>query len=134
MTRGERLNNPLNIRISNNAWKGKITPSSDADFEQFDTPENGIRAGAKIVLTYFHEGLSTIRQVITRWAPPSENPTEAYIENVSLRSGFDADAHLMFTSIDDLWPVIHGMIDQENGECIYTDEQIKDACAAAIGV
>lgn len=132
-TRGERLNNPGNIRITNQNWIGKIQPSSDQDFEQFDTPEHGIRAMGKIILTYFHNGINTIEGVINKWAPPSENPTDAYIENVCSRSGYNSTAPLMFTSLDDLAPVIMGMIDQEQGGCIYTMGQIKTGCQMALG-
>ena len=132
-TRGERLNNPGNIRITNQQWVGKITPSVDSQFEQFDTPEHGIRAMAKIILTYFHNGINTIDGVINKWAPPSENPTTAYIANVCKWCGYSPDSQLMFTSLDDLSPVILGMINQEQGGCIYTMEQIKTGCQMALG-
>ena len=134
MSRGEKINNPLNIRLSDAHWLGKMSPSSDPDFEQFSSAEYGIRAGAKILLTYFKLGIDTITGIIERWAPPSENPTAAYIENVCNRTGFDADAHLLLTSLDDLWPVIKGMIDQEQGEVIYSDEMIKNGCRMALGL
>ena len=35
--RGYRNNNPLNIRISSNNWKGEIKPSADGSFCQFTT-------------------------------------------------------------------------------------------------
>ena len=42
--RGYRNNNPLNLRISNNAWKGKIPASQNTDgaFEQFQTMAKGL--------------------------------------------------------------------------------------------
>ncbi len=134
MTRGEKNFNPLNIRISTNQWVGKITPSDDPDFEQFDNPIHGIRAGAKILLTYYRNGIDTISGIINKWAPKIENPTDAYIESVCNRSGFDADAHLLMTSLDDIWPVIHAMIDFEQGECIYSEEDIKQGCKEALGL
>lgn len=134
LRRGESLNNPGNIRKSNQNWVGKIEPSSDVDFEQFDTPEHGIRAMAKIILTYFHNGINTITGVITKWAPPNENPTDAYINNVCNQCGVHPDSQLMFTSLDDLAPVILGMIHQEQGRCIYTLEQINTGCHMALGI
>ena len=42
--------------------------------------------------TYYHKyHLCTIRDIITRWAPPNENNTQAYIENVSRLTGIDPD-------------------------------------------
>ncbi len=145
MTRGEKINNPGNIRLSDQHWVGKIYPSSDADFEQFDTPEHGIRAMAKILLTYFHNGINTIgdtydtngtfrRGIISTWAPASDNnPVAAYVENVCSRSGYNENACLMLTSLHDLSPVIFGMIDQEQGGCIYSMDQIETGCRMALG-
>src|SRR5580700_11896111 len=89
-TRGYKLNNPLNIRISDNPWQGKVTPSSDPDFEEFDTPENGIRAAAKIIAGYYKmHGISTLDEIIARWAPATENNCVAYCNTVAQRTGYD---------------------------------------------
>ncbi|MEK6397859.1 MAG: hypothetical protein V4734_07215, partial [Terriglobus sp.] len=37
---------------------------------------------------------ATVRQVITRWAPPNENDTEKYIRDVCSFSGLTADTVL----------------------------------------
>lgn len=131
-TIGERLNNPLNIRLTDNHWLGKLTPSSDKSFEQFDKPENGIRAAAKILLTYYYHGIDTISGIIERWAPTNENPTDAYIHNVCDWTGIDPDAHLMLTSMDDLKPVITAMIKQEQGRCAYADSVIETGIKMAL--
>lgn len=80
--RGIRNNNPLNIRISNNAWLGKVEHNTDGAFEQFITMQMGIRAAVKQIFTYIRRGDDTPTKVINRWAPPSENNTAAYIERV----------------------------------------------------
>ena len=86
--RGVRLNNPGNIRISSINWDGEIKPSSDPDFCQFGSPEKGIRAAAKLFLTYFREyKLNTIQGLINRWAPPTENNTSSYVAQVTLVVG-----------------------------------------------
>jgi hypothetical protein len=42
--------------------------------------------------TYYHTyRLYTIRAIITRWAPPNENNTAAYIRNVSRLTGIAPD-------------------------------------------
>src|SRR5882762_6937836 len=87
-SRGELNHNPGNIRMSSSPWKGKIVPSKDKDFEQFDTAVDGIRALAKLLSNYFmHHGLSTVTQIISRWAPGSENNTGAYISAVANELG-----------------------------------------------
>ena len=45
--------------------------------------------------TYYNKyKLRTIRAIITRWAPPKENNTEAYIRRVTDRIGIGADTVL----------------------------------------
>lgn len=44
--RGIRNNNPMNLRISSNAWRGKI-PGTDKSFETFIDPEHGIELEQK---------------------------------------------------------------------------------------
>jgi len=84
LTRGIRNNNPGNIKINKaNNWQGKIN-STDKEFEQFINVAMGLRALLITLRTYQNKhGLKTIRQIITRWAPGSENNTEKYITAVA---------------------------------------------------
>lgn len=91
LPRGIRNNNPLNIRRSSQAWQGKKQNPTDKDFEQFDTRLHGIRAAFVCIRTYLKQMKSncivpTITRIIWRWAPPSENNTEAYITAVCRHS------------------------------------------------
>lgn len=130
--RGVKLNNPLNIRLSANQWQGKITPSSDLEFEQFDSALHGIRAGAVILITYYHRGLDTIRKIINEWAPPSENPTLEYCKDVADFTGFDIDAHVDIDIVSVLSPFIAAMIKQESGYNSYDWSLIETACDSAL--
>ncbi len=132
MPRGISHNNPGNIRISLTAWHGKITPSKDPDFETFDVPENGIRAIAKILLTYAKEGVNTITAIISKWAPSSENDTQSYINDVSKRTGFDANASLDMHNLADVIPLVQAIIFHENGECPYPIDVIMNGCKSAL--
>lgn len=89
--RGIRNNNPLNIRRSATRWQGAREEQTDKSFVQFKSMAYGYRAAWKVLQTYYEyfcrQGKPyTVRHIITRWAPPSENDTEAYIRNV-LRLG-----------------------------------------------
>jgi hypothetical protein len=81
-TRGLRNNNPGNIDRNTIKWQGMADDqSSDPRFVVFKAPVFGIRALAKTLLAYQNQhGCKTIRQIINRWAPPSENKTEAYVQ------------------------------------------------------
>ena len=85
LPRGIRNNNPLNIRKGKDQWKGLRAQQTDASFCQFERLEYGWRAAFYLLTrTYYHKyRLFTIRAIISRWAPPNENLTATYIENVS---------------------------------------------------
>ena len=91
--RGIRNNNPLNIRRSKDQWKGLRAVQADASFCQFETMEYGWRAAFYLLTrTYYHKyRLYTIRGIVSKWAPPNENNTKAYIANVSRLTGIDPD-------------------------------------------
>ena len=91
--RNIRNNNPLNIRRSKDKWQGLDAKQSDSSFFKFESMEMGWRAAFVILTkTYYHKyRLFTIRKIISRWAPPAENDTEAYVKRVSDLTGIDPD-------------------------------------------
>ena len=91
--KGIRNCNPLNIRRSKDQWKGLAEAQTDRAFCQFKSLEYGWRAAFYLLTrTYYHKyRLYTIRTIIRRWAPESENNTEAYIANVSRLTGVQPD-------------------------------------------
>ena len=92
---GLRNNNPLNIRVSSNAWVGKI--SSPNGFENFSDIKYGIRAGIKNLQTYYNrDSLRTVSKIINKWAPPSENDTNNYVNYVSSSMGVGKDSLLPY--------------------------------------
>ena len=101
--RGIRNHNPLNIRrTAKDQWKGMAEVQSDRAFVQFKSLEWGWRAAFYLLTrTYYHKyRLYTIRSIINRWAPPNENKTSAYIENVSRLTGIPADEPLGIPSVE----------------------------------
>ena len=72
-----------------------MKPSTDPNFAQFETLEYGLRAAFKLLQTYYTKhGCKTITQIISRWAPETENQVVAYIKAVSQRTGIAPDAPL----------------------------------------
>ena len=96
LPRGIRNNNPLNIRKSADKWQGLSTLQEDKEFFQFETIEWGWRAAFVILCkTYYGKyKLRTIRDIVSRWAPPKENNTPAYIRHVSDYTGIGPDRDL----------------------------------------
>ena len=134
MTRGIANNNPLNIRedqYTDYDWQGEAAEDWDKSFEEFEHPFYGIRAAARIMRNYDRNyGLNTIRGIVSRWAPPSDdNPTENYIAYVAKNSQIDADSPL---GAADYIKVVAAMITFENGYNPYDNTLIAQAVAAGL--
>lgn len=130
-TRGERNNNPGNIRISSSAWQGKIN-GRDTAFETFTTPFYGIRATAVLLRNYqFNHGLGTVREIINRWAPPNENNTSSYVNAVASALRVNPDQQINLDDDFVLTQLVKAVIKHENGRVIYSDTLIDSAVKAA---
>lgn len=116
MSRGIDNCNPGNIRLSKVFYRGEVQPSQDAAFKQFSSMEWGYRAMFVLLDTYARRyGLNTIRGMISRYAPPSENNTEAYIAAICEWTGIAADEVLDTRSRLDMVPIVVAMSRIENG-------------------
>lgn len=78
-----RNNNPFNIRYSPlNKWKGLLGVKNG--FCVFENMDYGVRAGIITLRTYITKhGLTSVQEIIKRFAPVSENNTGLYISYVS---------------------------------------------------
>ena len=122
--RGLRNNNPLNIRHSGCCWKGMTKEQTDTAFVTFESMAYGYRAVWRTLFTYFYRFVSekkyfTVRNIIGRWAPPTENDTEAYIRSVLRLSGIGGKERLLppdnVESYSKLSQLIVAMTIVENG-------------------
>ena len=125
--RGIRNNNPGNIRHGQN-WQG-LNPEGrniDPAFCVFKEPKYGIRALAKVLINYKKiHGLNTVRQIISRYAPPNENQTNAYIKTVAEQIGVYPDTIINIEERGVLTVFIKAVIRMENGIQPYSDEVIQ---------
>lgn len=81
VTRGIRNNNPFNLRANkSNNWLGQTGVDKDG-FCIFSSLEYGYRAGLRVLRSYWQKhGLTTVRSVISRFAPASDdNDVDAYV-------------------------------------------------------
>lgn len=116
MSRGLRNCNPGNIRRSKVHYLGEVRPSQDSDFKQFESMAYGYRAMFVLLDSYRRRyALNTLRQMLNRYAPPSENFTEGYIRFVSQKTGILPDEELNTRSERDMVPIISAMSEIENG-------------------
>lgn len=120
LPRGLRNNNPLNIR-KGCSWIGLRDFPTDKEFCEFKTMAYGYRAAFITLRTYYSKhNCRTLREIINRWAPPSENDTEKYLDIVLMKTGIrDADRclpHPRFAQNKGLWKdIILAMAEVENG-------------------
>ena len=133
-TRGEKNFNPGNIDRNNTLWQGMAADQSgDSRFVVFTEPFYGIRALAKVLLSYYRKyGLNTVHKIIDRWAPPSENNTGAYVNHVAQVLGVGIDAKINVEDAQTLEVLVRAIIEHENGHCIYDDATIIKAVDAAL--
>lgn len=131
LPRGLRNCNPLNIRstqkqAATTPWAGQV--GSDGSFAVFVNNVFGFRAAFRILRVYHNKyRLSTIEEVINRWAPPCENHTEQYIQRVCKMANMQKhqpiyeNGHIVESTIKKL---VWAMAVVENGTCegFNTDE------------
>lgn len=119
---GFRNNNPGNLRTGE-SWQGAI--GSAGGFVTFKNMAYGIRAAATVLLNNISsQGNDTIRKLITKYAPPSENNTTAYINAVSQFTGIGPDEKIS-TDEQTVISLLHAIFEHENGR--YYADDITDA-------
>lgn len=80
----QKNNNPGNLR--NVGGEG---------FQSFPTIEDGVRGmGNQLDLYFNRDGLTTVRGIVSKYAPPNENQTDTYVSKVAKDLGVDPDAPL----------------------------------------
>lgn len=137
--RGIRNNNPGNIDRGRDRWQGmSADQSGDPRFIVFDGPEWGVRAIVRVLRSYRDKHkLRTVEGIISRWAPPHENPTDVYIKFVCDRLDVAPDDEI---DIDDpavLKTLIRAIIRKECGKGPlpggdwYEDAVLDDGIARA---
>ena len=126
LPRGIRNNNPGNILVNPGfAWRGQTGVDSDG-YLLFSAPVYGLRAICILWVNYReYHGCVTIRDYISRWAPPVSNNTEAYIRFVCSCLGIGpneaVDIHACSKSI------LEAIVTFENGEQPYSDRLLYHA-------
>lgn len=117
LTRGFRNNNPGNLMYGT-PWVGVVGKDAQgyAIFGPWGTLtalQAGIRAMGVDLLTKIGRGLNTVTGIVSVYAPPSENPTDSYINSVASEMGVGPDDPL---TRDNLYDLVSAMIYFENGQ------------------
>lgn len=129
--RGIRNNNPGNIERGV-GFQGEVE-GPDQRFATFRTPEAGVRALARNLLTYQEQhGLNNVKGIISRWAPGNENNTEAYVRAVSQAMGVRPGDSLDLRDPAVLERLTAAIIQHENGMQPYPSEIVRAGIASAL--
>lgn len=114
---------------------GNLRNPGGSGFQRFASTQAGLTAMANQLGLYFNrDGLDTIGGIVSKYAPPSENPTSAYIANVAQRTGFQPNQHLDMNDPATLGAVMQAMLVQEQGKngSAISAKEIGEAVAAAL--
>lgn len=123
---GLRQHNPGNLR----RWGNAAVVNG---FAQFGTDAEGLSAMAGNLLSYAANGFNTIRSIIGRWAPSSENNTAGYIKAITGAMGIGADTLLNLRDPQVLQALMAAMIKQEQGHNPFSAEMLNAAVQSRLG-
>lgn len=117
---GWKYNNVGNIRPSTRKFSGELGtvnfPTS-GNFRIFKSYYYGARAYCNLLQdVYLSQGRDTIREIITKYAPPSENDTERYIRDVSAWSGLGENEIIKFSDKTKFLKLAAAMCRKETGK------------------
>lgn len=136
-TRGVRNNNPGNIDYNaGTKWQGLANPPIEdhphARFARFTAPEWGVRAIAKVLITYQDKHhRASVRQIINRWAPPKENNTQSYISAVAADIGVDPGEPVNVHHYKVMRALVEAIIEHENAGYHYPPDVITEGLRRA---
>ena len=120
-TRGQRNNNPLNIRRGCN-WKGLNPYGKDKEFCVFVDVLFGIRAALIIIRRYIIKyKVCTVSQIISRWAPSKENNTDAYIQFVCKEMGVPSTYTIIWENSTKVCQLVKAMAKMESNMSLDDD-------------
>lgn len=128
-------NNPGNIEFNPaNEWQGQKGIGPDGRFAQFETPEDGVRAMHVLLTNYGKRGVDTVQEILSTYAPKSENDTAAYISKVSKELGVAPDQHIDLTDMDTSMKLVSSLIKHETGKDAskFTPQMIQEGIARSL--
>lgn len=138
--RNYRNNNPGNLVFANQEGATLESPNAKGEqrFARFNTPEEGIRALANQVSSYYngtsaaagYQKLQTVSSIISKWAPPNENNTNQYIDNVSKYLGVSPNEKIDVSNPEVMTQLVRAIATKEGGNPAVNNEFIKNALGA----
>ncbi|WP_417654251.1 transglycosylase [Escherichia coli] len=138
--RNYRNNNLGNLVFANQEGATLEAPNAKGEqrFARFNTPEEGIRALSNQVSSYYngtsaaagYQKLQTVSSIISKWAPPKENNTNQYIDNVSKYLGVSPNEKIDVSNPEVMTQLVRAIATKEGGNPAVNNEFIKNALGA----
>lgn len=146
-TLGVRLNNPGNIEWGS-PWEGLVPraqsryattgTAQQKRFCEFKDAASGLRAIARTILTYADKrvgadgsAIDTVREVIARWAPASENDVDAYANHVAQVVGVGPDSKVDLKDYTVMRALVVGIVAHENAGYAYPAATVDEGLRRA---
>lgn len=96
--------------------------------------QSGIAAMDQNLASYANKGVNTLSDVISKWAPPNENNTQAYIKDVSQRLGIPPNQKVDLTNPAQRLAISSAIMLHENGSAsVFSGGAARGAPAAQTG-
>ncbi|HIE6477070.1 TPA: lytic transglycosylase [Serratia marcescens] len=139
--RGIRNNNPGNLNyVGQNG--ATLEDHATPRFARFNSAFEGFAALGKQIKAYYngtskaagYQKLQSVEDIISRFAPASENNTQAYINKLSKMLGVGRGDSLNIQDPQVLATLMNGITQIENGKNPYAPEMVLKAAQSAVGV
>lgn len=138
--RGIRNNNPGNLNyVGQNG--AMLEDHATPRFARFNSAFEGFAALGKQIKAYYngtskaagYQKLQSVEDIISRFAPASENNTQAYINKLSKMLGVGRGDSLNIQDPQVLATLMNGITQIENGKNPYAPEMVLKAAQSAVG-
>jgi hypothetical protein len=139
LPRPVRNNNPGDLEAGDH-WQGLMAPELMTDvqkherFAVFSAAHWGFRALVVLLRNYkLLYGLNTVRAIVSRFAPPVENPTTNYAETVAHALNVKPDDKIDLSNPNTMFALAKAVTKFETGswEPYWTDRQLSDGMVLA---
>lgn len=138
--RGIRNNNPGNLNyVGQNG--ATLEDHATPRFARFNSAFEGFAALGKQIKAYYngtskaagYQKLQSVEDIISRFAPASENNTQAYINKLSKMLGVGRGDSLNIQDPQVLATLMNGVTQIENGKNPYAPEMVLKAAQSVVG-
>lgn len=130
--RGIRNNNPGNLNYAGQAGATK-EGGPGGRFAVFGSAQAGLNALANQLDLYRQRGINSVSSIIGKYAPASENNTQAYIASLSKSLGVGAGDKLDLTNPAVMAKMMDAIIRVENGRNPYGQDMLTSAARGTKG-